>query len=230
MYEISILANELFEQDSKMEWTDDLQNSVQSSSMSVSKVIDKLLTENNLEKLQKCVDSSTLISESNLVKIIKLIFNNKNKSKEEDSPPNGNLINPLSTAECIFINKLLHLSYNDAFLAKNLQSLELNDALILLHYFCYLMFTEDTSIEKPSIKILADWTSVLLDSHFNQFIMTSDPVVSSILLDLNVKIKEEYKSCKEFILLDRQINNMKEKYSLPKAQTKSIYVIQILEL
>lgn len=153
-----------------------------------------LLIKANLPKdLATCLRKYTNVSESMLAKSLKY-FVNMNESNEK----------------LAFINQVFACSFHQEFIMQHLRTnLNLDNAMYLLELI-YRNLDDDEVILAESVqygdefdsdKSLIDWFIVILDSHYQQFLLARDPTINEMVL----KWKELIES---FICSIRELNKM----------------------
>lgn len=80
------------------------------------------------------------------------------------------------------LNYLLKIVYSDALLTFYLrEGLSLDDALFLMTYITYLLFDQHTSLDAEFESKLLDWCTLLVDSFYQQYLMTKSKIVTHVL-------------------------------------------------
>lgn len=177
-----------FNNDSVRMLTTELQR-MGASEIEISETIIPLLLEANLEDdLVTCLRSYTNVSEKMLVAalkyFLKLIRTESMESRSDDDKITNVHINGLNAAlSCSFSTELIldHLR----------TKLNFEDVLYVLNYIFGALKSDEVRLEeRPQIdvhygddELLIKWFSTLIDSHFQQFIISRDPKHMKLLND-----------------------------------------------
>ncbi|XP_026327923.1 uncharacterized protein LOC113236137 isoform X2 [Hyposmocoma kahamanoa] len=80
------------------------------------------------------------------------------------------------------LNDLLKIVYSDALLTFYLrEGISLDDALFLMTYITYLLFDQHISVDADFESKLLDWCTLLVDSFYQQYLMTKSQKVTHVL-------------------------------------------------
>ncbi|KAI4499452.1 hypothetical protein M0802_005348 [Mischocyttarus mexicanus] len=122
-----------------------------------------------------------------------------------------------------FLDKIFCISYSDVFLLSYLKTgLNFNEVLRLLNYLIEKLDQETVDDEldsfEPSNKQLYDWSILLLDSHYQQYILSKDSQILSLLNKLNLILEKHFQLLKDLEnlrpMLQRVINGKSLKPSV----------------
>ncbi|XP_078033783.1 nucleolar protein 11-like [Augochlora pura] len=90
-----------------------------------------------------------------------------------------------------FLDQVFNLTYSDVSLASYLKSaLNFDEILRLLQYLTQKLADRDNEsydclAQEPTDKQLYEWSSLLLESHYQHYVLSRDPEVSTLLNELN---------------------------------------------
>ncbi|KZC05704.1 PREDICTED: nucleolar protein 11 [Dufourea novaeangliae] len=138
-----------------------------------------------------------------------------------------------------FLDKIFSLTYSDVSLATYLKSgLNFDEILRLLQYLIQKLDDReqdspyDDLAQEPAEKQLYEWSSLLLESHYQQYVLSRDPEVSMLLNKLNYVLDDHLRLLKDMEnlrpLLNRTINGKSLKL-LQKNRNK-FYAIEDIKL
>ncbi|XP_049874214.1 nucleolar protein 11 [Pectinophora gossypiella] len=160
-----------------------------------SQVITPLLEKHNINRILTLLKEFKDIPESILVQLlnytIKFI-----KPNEVDITNHAEIVKFCSHKESSgneslkLLNYILELTFSDALLIPYLRNgLALNDTLFLMSYITYLLVDSEVSISADYESKLLDWCTLLMDSFYQQYLMTKDEKVTYVLQNtLNVVV------------------------------------------
>lgn len=102
-----------------------------------------------------------------------------------------------------FLDKIFSISYSDVFLLSYLKTgLSFNEVLKLLNYLIQKLDTEEVinselDTHQPSDKQLYEWSSLLLDSHYQHYILSQDLQILNLLNKLTLILEEHFQLLKD---------------------------------
>ncbi|KAK2586791.1 hypothetical protein KPH14_011816 [Odynerus spinipes] len=102
-----------------------------------------------------------------------------------------------------FLDKIFSISYSDVFLLSHLKrGLNFNEVLQLLSYLIQKLDTQETinnnsDTLEPSDKQLYEWFSLLLDSHYQHYILSQDSQILNLLNKLNLILEGHFQLLKD---------------------------------
>lgn len=153
-------------------------------------LIPQLIESKDVEAIIWCLNNFKDLPEKLLTDL--LIFALRNPDETFLPLQNGtdhNLITKNLYSRNNFLDKIFSLTYSDIFLSSFLKSgLNFNEILRLLHYLIQKLDAEDfyhDIAQQPTDKQLYEWSSLLLESHYQHYILSQDPEVSLLLNKLN---------------------------------------------
>ncbi|XP_003702765.2 nucleolar protein 11 [Megachile rotundata] len=136
-----------------------------------------------------------------------------------------------------FLDKIFSLTYSDVSLSSYLKSgLNFDEVLQLLQYLTQKLDDQedflDDIIEQPTDKQLYEWSSLLLESHYQRYILSRDPEVPILLNKLSYVLDDHLQLFKDMEnlrpILKRTINGKSSKL-LQKGRNK-FYAIEEIKL
>ncbi|XP_035721818.1 nucleolar protein 11-like isoform X1 [Vespa mandarinia] len=123
-----------------------------------------------------------------------------------------------------FLDKIFSISYSDVFLLSYLKTgLNFNEVLRLLNYLIEKLDIQETvnnalDTFEPNNKQLYDWSNLLLDSHYQHYILSQDSQVLTLLNKLSLILEEHFQLLKDLEnlrpMLQRIINGKSLKPSV----------------
>lgn len=131
----------------------------------IEKLLPLLLETKAISELVWCIEHFTDIPERSLVQI--LLFSLENFTKTEKQEPYHKLL-----------NAVLHAPFSDVCLMPSLHTLPFHHTLTLLHHLA-----EEFEADVSEVKLcnLVEWTSLLLDAHYQRYLLSGDPQVLQLL-------------------------------------------------
>ncbi|XP_023243775.1 nucleolar protein 11-like isoform X2 [Centruroides sculpturatus] len=204
-----------------------------------SKICEEILLEpkSNIKMLTDCMNYWKQIPEGEMKKLLQfcLSVNDdyfKNNFKSDVNQTDTDLC-PYCPERAMFLNKLLNIPISNKFLQSYLLSVQFQDILNLLQYLLYLLKLEhrsETTSEHPSFDVILQWLSLLIDTHFTNFILCKDPQTYKVLSDISDMIKvaiDDFKDMDNLELLLKMACTPEEEYS-EEMNTSCKYCIEIL--
>lgn len=136
-----------------------------------------------------------------------------------------------------FLDKLFSLAYSDSALSSYLKSgLNFNEILQLLRYLIRKLDDEDhfsrDTVQQPTDKQLYEWSSLLLESHYQHYLLSRDPEVSTLLDKFNYVLNDHqqlFRDMENLRPILRRIMNGKSSKLLQKHRNK-FYTIEEIKL
>ncbi|XP_017885017.1 nucleolar protein 11 [Ceratina calcarata] len=136
-----------------------------------------------------------------------------------------------------FLDKLFSLTYSDVSLSSYLKSgLNFNEILQLLQYLILKLNDKDDFcrdvIQQPTDKQLYEWSSLLLESHYQHYLLSRDPEVSTLLNKFSFVLNDHqqlFKDMENLRPILRRIMNGKSSKLLQRNRNK-FYTIEEIKL
>nr|XP_033335757.1 nucleolar protein 11 [Megalopta genalis]XP_033335758.1 nucleolar protein 11 [Megalopta genalis] len=171
-----------------------------------------------------------------------LIFTLRSSDETFVPTQNGTIEHPSKTNNCFsrnaFLDQIFNLTYSDVSLASYLKSgLNFDEILRLLQYLTQKLADRDNEFynclaQEPRDKQLYEWSSLLLESHYQHYVLSRDPEVSTLLNELNCVLDDHLHLLRDMEnlrpLLKRIINGKSLKL-LQKDRNK-FYTIEEIKL
>ncbi|CAL7941460.1 unnamed protein product [Xylocopa violacea] len=203
-------------------------------------LIPQLIESKDVEAIVWCLNNLKDLSEKLLIDL--LIFSLRSPDQTFLPLQNGITDDNLLTTENLysrnyFLDKIFSLTYSDISLSLYLKrGLNFDEILRLLQYLIQkLGDQEDFShniVQQPTDKQLYEWSSLLLESHYQHYILSRDPQVSTLLNKLNYILNDHLQVFKDMEnlrpILKRTINGKSSKL-LQKNRNK-FYTIEEIKL
>jgi hypothetical protein len=141
------------------------------------KLLPPLLEAKAVSELNWCIKHFTDIPERSLVQI--LLFCLENVTKTEEQQPFRKLL-----------NAVLHAPFSDVCLMPSLRTTPFHHTLALLHHLA-----EEIEADESEVKLcnLVEWTSLLLDAHYQQYLLSGDPEVLELLHRIRGLVTDQVK-------------------------------------
>ncbi|CAF4927584.1 unnamed protein product [Pieris macdunnoughi] len=199
-----------------------------------SQIMSALIEKDDFEALYKTLLQFTDIPESLIVSLI--VYTVSMLNSNDIDVTNDEEIRILCLSDCHKKNKkgdllkyLLQIPFSDALIIAHLrQLLSLDDALLLISFIAHLIMDTELDMERES-KIY-DWCILLLDTFYQQFLMTNDPKVTYVLQKIQ-KIVESL--IHDMQLIDNVmplLGKMLHGTPISEQKTTSSYVIDLLNI
>lgn len=172
-------------------------------------LIPSLLESVDVASIHWCLDMFKDLPEKLLVDLLMFSLKNldnvfapvQNGTIDDASNASRSSVDVPSSARYNFLNKLLTMSYSSVSLLSHLKaSLTFDGALKLLEYLTYKLNERVDSFEdnpQPNDEQLYAWSNMLLDSHYQQCLLSRDKRVLELLDQLKC-VLEEHVSIKGF--------------------------------
>lgn len=170
-------------------------------------LVPPMMSSKDIASMIWCLKNFADVPEKLLVDLLSFCLTTSDETF--DSIQNGftdlsEIIRPPGRA--IFLNHILGVSYTDISLLSHLKSgLAFNETLLLLHFITQALdATQDehlphkNEVSQPGEDKLLEWASLLLDSHYQQYLLSQDPKVCLLLeqlssvLETHVNIFDNY--------------------------------------
>ncbi|KAJ4427931.1 hypothetical protein ANN_23941 [Periplaneta americana] len=161
-----------------------LQDNGYPQSMMVQKLLPDLLETKSVTELHWCIKYFTDIPENSLVQMLQFCLDN-GVDNSERGPYSELLI------------AILHTTFNDVCLLPYLRAIPFSQAMTLLQYLCDEFDTDGSNVELSNV---IDWTSLLLDAHYQRFVLSGDPQVQTLLCKLRELVHSQLVIFSEIIL------------------------------
>lgn len=141
------------------------------------KLLPPLLEAKATSELNWCIKHFTDIPERSLVQI--LLFCLENVTKTEKQEPYHKLL-----------NAVLHAPFSDVCLLPSLRTAPFHHTLTLLHHLA-----EELEADESEVKLcnLVEWTSLLLDAHYQRYLLSGDPQVLELLCRIRGLVMDQVK-------------------------------------
>jgi len=143
----------------------------------VEKLLPQLLETKAVSELNWCIKYFTDVPETSLVQILLFCLENVNKTDKEG--PYHKLL-----------NAILHAPFSDVCLLPCLRTVPFHHILTLLHYLA-----DELEADEPKVELcnLVDWASLLLDAHYQRYLLSGDPQVLEILCRIRGLVIDQVK-------------------------------------
>jgi hypothetical protein len=141
----------------------------------VQKLLPQLLKASAVSELNWCIKHFIDIPESSLVQII--LFCLENVTKTDKQEPYHKLL-----------NTVLHAPFSDVCLLPSLRNAPFHHTLTLLNYLA-----EEIEAGEPEVELynLIEWASLLLDAHYQRYLLSGDPHVLQLLLRIRELVRNQ---------------------------------------
>lgn len=146
-------------------------------------VVQPLLEKHNIEKIKMVLSKFKDVPESVLVQLINYVLNTVDaKNVDLTKQKNFSIFCKEKENDLSLLNEALKIIYSDALLTFHLrEGLSLDDALFLMTYITYLLINQYTPVDADFESRLLDWCTLLVDSFYQQYLMTKSKKVSHVL-------------------------------------------------
>ncbi|XP_012259127.2 nucleolar protein 11 [Athalia rosae] len=141
------------------------------------------------------------------------------------------------TGRVILLNSILSVSYSDVCLLTHLKaSLGFNEILILLNYLRHTLdasqepATHHPGTSEPTEEQLLDWASLLLDSHYQQYLLSQDPKICTLLEQLTAVLDLHFQFINDLETLRPMIERLRDGKSLVPTLHSSMKYYSIEEV
>ncbi|XP_071869856.1 nucleolar protein 11 [Bombus fervidus] len=201
-------------------------------------LIPELIESKNVEAIIWCLNNLKDLPEKLLIDL--LIFSLRNPD-ETFLPLQNGTTDDFSTvrnrhSRNDFLDRIFSLAYSDISLSSYLRSgLNFDEILRLLQYLIQKLDAQDFChdvIQQPTDKQLYEWSSLLLESHYQHYVLSRDPEVSVLLNKLSDVLDDHLKVFKDMEnvrpIIKRTISGKSSK-SLQKNRNK-FYTIEEIKL
>lgn len=147
------------------------------------KVVQPLLEKHNTVKVKMALIKFKDVPESVLVQTINYVLKIVDaKSVDLTNQHEFGKFCKVQVYNLDLLNYLLKIAYSDALLIFYLrEGISLDDALFLMTYITYLLLDQHISIDADFESKLLDWCTLLLDSFYQQYLMTKSLKVTHVL-------------------------------------------------
>lgn len=165
-------------------------------------LIPQLIESKDVETIIWCLNNFKDLPERLLIDL--LIFSLRNPD-ETFLPLQNGITDNLPTTKNIhsrnnFLDKIFSLTYSNISLSSYLRSgLNFDEILRLLQYLIQKLDAQDFChdiVQQPTDKQLYEWSSLLLESHYQHYVLSRDPEVSTLLNKLNYVLDDHVSSHK----------------------------------
>ncbi|EFN74891.1 Nucleolar protein 11 [Camponotus floridanus] len=199
-------------------------------------LIPSLMESGDVVSIRWCLDTFKDLPEKLLVQLLAFALNRPDKAfvpvqnGTADSKSKAN--NPYSRNS--FLDKIFSISYSSASLLPHLKTgLTFDEVLKLLEYLMYKLNEEMDSLDgnlQPSDQQLYEWSCMLLDSHYQHYLLSQDTHVLELFNRLNSILEEHFLQDLENLrpMIDRT-NNGKSLRSSSRKYNK-FYSIEEIKL
>lgn len=202
-------------------------------------LIPQLIESKDVSSMIWCIDTLKDLPEKLLIDLLRFSLRNSDeifqvsKDHEEKTCLEG-----VSHSRNDFLDKLFSVPYSDVSLSSYLKmGLKFDEVLRLLSYLIEKLgdHEEENSgndRSQPTEKQVYEWTCLLLDSHYQHYILSRDSEVSTLLKKLNILLEDHIQLLRDLEnlrpMLSRIINGKSLKLS-PKDRNK-FYAIEEIKL
>ncbi|KAM0724487.1 Nucleolar protein 11 [Formica fusca] len=201
-------------------------------------LIPSLTESNDVASIRWCLDTFKDLPEKLLVHLLAFALNRPDKifvpvqNGTTDSVSKAN--NPYSRNS--FLDKIFSISYSSASLLPHLKTgLTFDEVLKLLEYLMHKLNEEMDSLDnnlEPSDQQLYEWSCMLLDSHYQHYLLSQDAHVLELFNKLNSILEEHFQFLQDLEnlrpIIDRT-NNGKSLRSSSRRHNK-FYSIEEIKL
>lgn len=200
-------------------------------------LIPELIESKDVESIIWCLNNLKDLPEKLLIDL--LIFSLRNPD-ETFLPLQNGTTEDLSTVKNLhsrndFLDRIFSLTYSDISLSSYLKSgLNFDEILRLLQYLIQKLDTQDFChdiVQQPTDKQLYEWSSILLESHYQHYILSRDPEVSMLLNKLSYVLDDHLQVFKDMEnmrpILKRAINGKSSKL---QKNCNKFYTIEEIKL
>ncbi|CAK9834467.1 Nucleolar protein 11 [Anthophora retusa] len=201
-------------------------------------LIPQLIKSKDVEGIIWCLNNIKDLPEKLLIEL--LIFSLRNPDETFLPLQNGTTDHSMATIHLYskkdFLDKIFSLTYSDMSLSSHLKSgLNFDEILRLLEYLIQKLDDQELfhdTVEQPADKQLYEWSSLLLESHYQHYILSRDPEVSTLLNKLNYVLDDHLQVFKDMEnlrpILKRTINAKSSK--LLQKNCNKFYTIEEIKL
>ncbi|XP_017767185.1 PREDICTED: nucleolar protein 11 isoform X2 [Eufriesea mexicana] len=201
-------------------------------------LIPQLIESKDVEAIIWCLNNFKDLPERLLIDL--LIFSLRNPDETFLPLQNGTTDNLPTTKNIYsrnnFLDKIFSLTYSNISLSSYLKSsLNFDEILRLLQYLIQKLDAQDFCydiVQQPTDKQLYEWSSLLLESHYQHYVLSRDPEVSTLLNKLNYVLDDHLQVFKDMEnmrpILKRTISGKSSKL-LQKNRNK-FYTIEEIKL
>lgn len=193
-------------------------------------ILPKLIEKKDVDSIIEYITHFIDIPDAILVMLISFCISVNNLHIED-----GNILKDGLSVECSkLLDKLLAVSYNDSILMPYLRSgLKFDDVLILLQYLCYMLSSNHIlpglNVTESESKVV-DWGCLLIDSHYQQFLLLRDVKIKETL-DHFKELVDEYILCLDsFKQLEPFVSRLKRGKCEAKVFGNDLYSIEKINL
>ncbi|XP_076174272.1 nucleolar protein 11 [Ptiloglossa arizonensis] len=167
-------------------------------------LIPQLIESNDVESIVWCLNTFKDLSEKLLIDL--LIFSLRSPDRIFLPSQNGTISN-LSAAKNFssrndFLDKIFSLPYSDISLSSYLKNgLNFDEILRLLQYLLQKLDNEEdffnSVIQQPTDRQLYDWSSLLLESYYQHYLLSRDPIALILLNKLKCVLDDHLRLFKD---------------------------------
>ncbi|XP_033214003.1 uncharacterized protein LOC117171063 isoform X2 [Belonocnema kinseyi] len=165
-------------------------------------IIPQLIESSDIPSIVWCLDNFQDLPEKLLVDLLSFYLLNSDKSKKPLE--NGDAAKKRRKTVEIqnnLLDKILSVSYTDIYLLSYLKTnLSFDEILRLFHYLVEKLEIEENSGDvslKSDYLQLYQWTSMLLDSHYQEYLLAQDPKVLEQLEKLGAVLEHHFQLLKD---------------------------------
>ncbi|XP_038069460.1 nucleolar protein 11-like [Patiria miniata] len=190
----------------------------------------------DIDVVRCCVDHMQDIPDYLLTKVLLFyirhfqgISSNENPESTESIPSLHPASCPVSSVCAQCVNKVLCCPFNDTFIIDNLRQFSFDEAMVLLRYLHFLLSITSASDQDdciPTLNIVADWISALLDAHFTQLLLSHEARELLAELAQSVQVQESFYT--ELEAVKTILQSFKDSVSVPVKQQSGSYSIEVL--
>lgn len=175
-----------------------------SSDIVIQEMILSLMESGDVASIRWCLDTFENLSEKLLVHLLEFTLNRPDKAfvpVQNGTADNKSKANNLYSKNS-FLDKIFSIKYSTVSLLPHLKTgLTFDKVLKLLEYLMYKLNEEMDSLDnnlEPSDQQLYGWFCMLLDSHYQHYLLSQDPHVLELFNRLNSILEEHV--CQKTIL------------------------------
>ncbi|XP_017798707.1 PREDICTED: nucleolar protein 11 [Habropoda laboriosa] len=201
-------------------------------------VIPQLIESKDVDGIIWCLNNIKDLPEKLLIDL--LIFSLRSPDETFLPLQNGTSDHSVTTKHLYsrndFLDKIFSLTYSNISLVSHLKSgLNFDEILRLLKYLIQKLDDQELFhdiVQQPADKQLYEWSSLLLESHYQQYILSRDPQVSTLLNKLNYVLDDHLQVFKDMEnlrpILKRTIHGKSSK--LLQKNCNKFYTIEEIKL
>lgn len=180
-------------------------------------VIPTLIEKNNAEAIINILRESKDVPESALAMLV-------GYAVKSHIPDNDDV-------ECELLNEIFNVLFCDALLIPHLRNnLSVTDSLHLMKYILYLLFQSDLPLNADYESRLYDWCALILDSFYQQYVISKDPEVETTLIHLSMYLKSLVKNILKMSHMIMRLHKLVSSKGKDDDEEYLPYAIEIMQI